>query len=68
MKHLTAHQLLTFLLQEKANGTDLTKVKVNYRPDRDSDVAPIKAVEPDLYKEDNTTLESIVFLTDAREI
>ena len=63
--HLTARQLLDFLLDCAQNGADLDKVAVNYRQDFDSDVMPVALVEEDLYdRETNNVLESIVLVSD----
>jgi hypothetical protein len=63
--HLTARQLLDFLLDCARNGADLDKVIVNYRQDFDSDVMPVVLVEEDLYdRETNNVLESIVLVSD----
>lgn len=68
-KHLNAHKLLTFLETLKKQGNDLRKIKINIRPDRDSDVQASEEVEEDLYDaKTNNTLESIVLIGDSREV
>ena len=63
-KQLTAAQLLNYLILLEEQGTDLRKVKVNYRKDYDSDVKTIRSVDEDLYDaKTNSKLESIVLVT-----
>lgn len=62
-KHLTAAELLTYLISLEESGLDLRKVKVNYRKNHDSDVKSIRSVEEDLYDEKtNSILTSIVLV------
>lgn len=62
-KQLTAAELLNYLITLEESGTDLRKVKVNYRKDHDSDVKKITSVEEDLYDEKtNSILESITLV------
>lgn len=64
-KQLTAAQLLNYLIMLEESGTDLRKVKVNYRKDYDSDVKKITSVEEDLYDaKTNSKLESIILVKD----
>ena len=68
-KQLTAKKLLNFLLSQEKSGVDLSKVVINYRADRNSDVEQVKEVEEDLFdSETNNKLESIVLITDPRDI
>ena len=67
-KPLTAKKLLEFLL-ETQKEFDLSNVHIYYRYDRDSDEEVVYEVEEDLYDEDdNTTLTSIMFLTNSQEV
>jgi hypothetical protein len=67
-KPLTAKKLLEFLL-ETQKEFDLSNVHIYYRYDRDSDEEIVYEVEEDLYDEDdNTTLTSIMFLTNSEEV
>ena len=67
-KPLTAKDLLDFLISAEEYH-DLSKVNIYYRNDRDSDVEVVYHVEDDLYDEnDNSTLKSIMLLTDSSEI
>ena len=68
-KQLTAKKLLNFLLAQEKAGADLSKVVINYRADRNSDVEKVKEVEEDLFdSETNNKLESIVLITDPRDM
>lgn len=68
MKALTGAKLLKYLLELEAKGTDLKKLKINFRRDRDSDVEQASVVEEDLFdSETNNVLESIVLIADPRE-
>jgi len=68
MKQLTAKKLLTFLLKYQKEGNDLSKIVINHRPDRDSDVELVRAIEEDLYDEEtNSTLESFVLINNTEE-
>lgn len=67
-KPLTAKQLLDFLISAE-EYFDLSKINIYYRHDRDSDVEIVYDVEDDLYDEDdNTTLTSIMLLTNSNDI
>lgn len=67
-KPLTAKQLLDFLISAE-EYFDLSKINIYYRFDRDSDVEIVYDVEDDLYDEDdNTTLTSIMLLTNSNDI
>ncbi len=67
-KPLNAQDLLDFLISAKEYH-DLSKVAICYRHNRDSDVEIVCSVEDDLYdEEDNSTLTSIMLLTDSSEI
>jgi len=67
-KPLTAKKLLDFLISAE-EYFDLSKINIYYRFDRDSDVEIVYDVEDDLYDEDdNTTLTSIMLLTNSNDI
>jgi hypothetical protein len=67
-KPLTAQKLLEFLLETQTHH-DLSQVVIYYRYDRDSDEETIYEAEEDLYdEEDNSTLTSIMFLTNPEQI
>lgn len=62
-KQLTAAELLNYLIMLEESGIDLTKVKVNYRKNDDSDVKSVRRVEEDLYDEKtNSILTSIILV------
>lgn len=66
---LTAKKLLNYLLELENDGLNLNKIQLLYRYDRDSDEELIYEVEEDLFDaETNNTLETIMFLTDTREL
>jgi hypothetical protein len=68
-KPLTAKKLLNFLLSLENKGIDLKNVDVLYRYDRDDDENNVYEVEEDLYDEnDNSTLTSIMLLTNGEEL
>ena len=68
-KPLTAKKLLKFLTKLETEGVDLEEVTINFRENRDSDECEATIVEEDLYDErDNSTLTSIMFLEDGREL
>jgi hypothetical protein len=68
-KTLNAKKLLKFLLELENNGTNLSNVNVLYRYGRDEDESSVYEVEEDLYDaNDNTTLTSIMLLTNTEEI
>ena len=68
-KPLTAKKLLKFLLDLEKSGIDLSSVDILYRYDRDSDETNVYEVEEDLYDEnDNSTLTSIMLLTNGEEL
>ena len=68
-KPLNAKKLLKFLLELEKNGTNLSNVNVLYRYGRDEDESSVYEVEEDLYDaNDNTTLTSIMLLTNTEEI
>jgi hypothetical protein len=68
-KPLTAKKLLNFLLSLENQGIDLKNVDVLYRYDRDDDENNVYEVEEDLYDEnDNSTLTSIMLLTNGEEL
>lgn len=68
-KPLNAKKLLKFLLELESNGTNLSNVNVLYRYGRDEDESSVYEVEEDLYDaNDNTTLTSIMLLTNTEEI
>ena len=48
---------------ENSHG-NINDVTINFRSNPDSDIEICNFVEEDLYKEDNKTLDSIVFLTE----
>ena len=67
-KPLTAQKLLEFLLETQTQH-DLRDIHIYYRYDRDSDEETIYEAEEDLYdEEDNSTLTSIMFLTNPEQI
>lgn len=65
---MRANQLLKYLL--KLDKTyDLSRVKVYYRTDRDTNEERVFYVEEDLYDEDNNSeLISIMLLNDPKDI
>ena len=67
-KTLTAKKLLKFLTKLEKRGTNLKKVTINFRENRDSDELQANFVEKDLFDSaDNSTLTSIMFLNDNDE-
>ena len=67
-KPLTAEKLLHFLL-EVDKYHDLSNVVIYYRHDRDSDEVIVSEAEEDLYdEEDNSTLTSIMLLTNGEDM
>jgi hypothetical protein len=67
-QQITAKWLLTELQNMEALGDDLSKIKLSYRYDPDSDVEPITYVSEGLFDaETNNILEELIFLTDASE-
>ena len=67
-KPLTAQKLLEFLLETQTQH-DLRDIHIYYSYDRDSDEETIYEAEEDLYdEEDNSTLTSIMFLTNPEQI
>ena len=48
---------------ENSHG-NIDDVTINFRSSPDSDIEICNFIEEDLYKEDNKTLDSIVFLTE----
>ena len=51
---------------ENSHG-NIDDVTINFRSSLDSDIEICNFVEEDLYKEDNKTLDSIVFLTEEQK-
>ena len=67
-KLLTAHKLIEFLQEIESRGTNLKKVTINFRVNKDSDVEEVKFIEEDLYDEEtNNIIESVVLLVDDNE-
>jgi hypothetical protein len=69
MAKLTAKKMQAYLNELEAQGNDLSAITINFRADRDSDVLQANAVEEDLFdSETNKVLESIVLISDTREV
>jgi hypothetical protein len=67
-KLLTAHKLIEFLQEIESRGTNLKKVTINFRVNKDSDVEEVKFIEEDLFDEEtNSIIESVVLLVDDDE-
>jgi hypothetical protein len=67
-KPLTAHKLIEFLQEIESRGTNLKKVTINFRVNKDSDVDEVNFIEEDLYDEKtNNIIESVVLLVDDDE-
>ena len=65
---MNAQDLLNKLVDLKIEGHDLEKIEVSYRHDYDSDVVEVVDLEEGLYDEEtNSTLETIVLITDNTE-
>jgi hypothetical protein len=65
---MNAQDLLNKLVDLKIEGHDLEKIAVSYRHDYDSDVVEVVDLEEGLYDEEtNSTLETIVLITDNTE-
>ena len=65
---MNAQDLLNKLVDLKLEGHDLEKIAVSYRHDYDSDVVEVVDLEEGLYDEEtNSTLETIVLITDNTE-
>jgi hypothetical protein len=65
---MNAQDLLNKLVDLKIEGHDLEKIAVSYRHDYDSDVVGVVDLEEGLYDEEtNSTLETIVLITDNTE-
>jgi hypothetical protein len=65
---MNAQDLLNKLVDLKLDGHDLEKIAVSYRHDYDSDVVEVVDLEEGLYDEEtNSTLETIVLITDNTE-
>lgn len=65
---LTAEWLLNELLDMKAKHYDLSKIKLSYRYDPDSDCEDITYMGEGLFDaETNNVLEELIFMTDASE-
>lgn len=68
-KPLNALKLWHFLNDLFESGHDLENITLLYRYDRNSDEEMIYEVEEDLFDaETNNTLETIMFLTDPKEL
>jgi len=69
MAKLTAKKMQVYLNKLEAQGNDLSAITINFRADRDSDVLQANVVEEDLFdSETNKVLESIVLISDTREV
>ena len=67
-KQLTAKWLLNELLDMKAKYYDLSKIKLSYRQDGDSDIELITCMWEGIYDADtNNILEELIFVTDGSE-
>lgn len=62
---MKAQNLLNYLLELENEGHDLSAITLNFRTNTDSDVEKINFCFEDLFCEkDNTTLQSIIFLSE----
>jgi hypothetical protein len=60
---MTAKQLLSYLLQLREDGNNLSEISVNFRENYDSEIIPLRHINEDLYdKETNSKLISICLL------
>jgi hypothetical protein len=60
---MTIKELKLVLAELEETHGDIDNVTLNFRHDQNSDIHTLGFLYEDLFKEDNTTLDSVVFTT-----